>query len=187
MIFHIFLRGTSGGLSSLILNSGIIKSLNLEKEIFPVVATVAIGILAFVDVAVFFGLMSVFEFIPDWTIIFIPIILLLLIVLVLGMSYLLSIITVYVRDVQIMWTIFGHSLLFISPIFWRLDQVDGVLLQIQKINPLGQLIELAHSLVIYKQIPPVADWLYTTAIIFGIFFFGFFVFHKMEDKVAEKL
>jgi len=86
-----------------------------------------------------------------------------------------------------MWNIFVHALLFVSPIIWRLDQVDGILLLIQKVNPLGQLIEIAHSLVIYKQIPPLNEWLYTSIFILGIFFFGFFVFHKMEDKITEKL
>jgi len=140
MLFHIFSRGTSGGLTSLITNSGTIKSLKIKKEIFPIVATVTIGILAFVDVGVFFGLMPVFDFIPSWTIILLPITLVLLIILILGLSYIFSIITVYARDIQIMWPIFVHGLLFVSPIIWRLDQVDGILLHIQTVNPLGQLI-----------------------------------------------
>ena len=95
--------------------------------------------------------------------------------------------TVFVRDKQHIWNIFAHTLLFISPIFWYLKDVDGVLLVIQKINPLGQLIEIAHALVIYKQIPPLSDWLYTVAFVFAIFFVGYFVFHKFEHRVAEEL
>jgi len=187
MLFHIFARGTSGGLSSLIINAGTIKSIKIKKEFFPVVAIVAIGLLAFVDVGVFFGLMPVFQFIPIWTIILLPVVLVLLLLLILGLSYLLSIVTIYVRDVQIMWGIFVHSLLFISPIFWYVNQVEGILLQIQKINPLGQLIEIAHQLVISGQIPSWNDWLYTTVFVLAIFFFGYFVFHKFEDKITEKL
>jgi len=185
ILFHIFVRGTSGGLSSLMINSGIIQSINIRKEFFPVVSTVAIGLLAFVDVGVFFGLMPVFEFIPSLTIILLPVILLLLIILILGLSYILSIAAPYIRDVQLLWIIFTHSLLFVSPIFWHVDRVDGILLEIQKINPLGQLIEMAHVLVIDGQIPSLNEWLYTTSIIFGIFFVGYFVFNKKADKVAE--
>jgi len=186
MIFHIFSRGTSGGLTSLIINEGIIKSLNIRKEFFPVVATVAIGILAFVDLGVFFGLMPVFEFIPPWTIVFLPVVLALLFLLILGLSYILSIVSIFARDIQIVWTIFVHSLLFISPIFWYVDKVDGILLEIQKINPLGQLIEIAHTLVINGQIPPLNDWLYTTAIVLGLFFVGYLVFSKMQGRIVEK-
>ena len=187
MLFHIFARGTTGGLSSLITNSGIITSLNIRKEFFPVVSTVAVGLLAFVDVGVFFVLMIVFQFIPSWTIILLPIILFLLLLLILGLSYILSIATVYLRDVQIIWGIFAHSLLFVSPIFWYVDEVEGFLLHIHQINPLGQLIELAHKIVINGQIPPLQDWVYTTLFILSIFFVSYFVFHKFENQITEKL
>ena len=187
MFFHVFARGTSGGLVSLTINVGIIKSVKIRKEIFPVIATIAIGLLAFVDVGVFFGLMPIFQFIPTWTIILLPLPLALLLILILGLSYILSIITVYVRDMQFFWSIFVHSLLFVSPIFWYLDKVDGILLQIQQLNPLGQLIEISHKLVIDGQIPPLNEWLYTTFFVFSIFLLGYLIFKKFEHKTAEVL
>jgi len=187
MLFHIFAKGTSGGLSSLTTNAGIIKSLNVNKEFFPVVATIAIGILAFVDVGVFFGLMPVFQFVPSWTIILLPIPLILLGILILGLSYFLSVINVFVKDVQPLWSIFVHALLFLSPIFWRLENVEGFLLQIQAINPLGQLIEIAHKLVINGQVPSFNEWIYTTTYVIVILFLGYFVFQKFQNKIVEEL
>jgi len=116
-----------------------------------------------------------------------PLPMILVLILVLGFSYLLSIINVFVRDIQNIWIIISHSLLFISPIFWHLKEVDGILLQIQSINPLGQIIEIAHSLVIYGGIPPISDWIYTTIFVFAIFFFGYAVFHRLENKITEEL
>jgi len=187
MLFHIFTRGTSGGLISLTINGGIIKSINVNREFFPVVATIAIGLLAFVDVGVFFSLMPIFEFVPSWTIILLPIPLILLIFLILGLSYFLSAINVFVRDIQPLWTIIVYSLLFLSPIFWRIDDVHGILLQVQKINPLGQLIEISHKLVINGEIPSLNDWIYTTFFILAIFFLGYLVFQKLDKKIVEEL
>jgi len=187
MFFHIFSRGTAGGLTSLITASGIIKSLNVNREFFPVVATVAIGILAFVDIGVFLGLFPIFQFIPSWTIILLPIPLFLLIILILGITYFLSALNIFVRDIQSLWTILTYTLLFLSPIFWRLDQVSGFLLQIQNINPLGLLIEIAHKLVINGEIPLFNEWAYASLWVFGIFFFGYFIFRKLENKIVEEL
>ena len=187
LFYHIFSRGTSGGLVSLIMNRGILQSVNIRRAFFPVVATVAIGILAFVDLGVFFGVMPIFQFIPSWTIVLLPIPLFLLLVLILGISFLLSVVNVYIRDISNIWAILIHTLLFVSPIFWRLEEADGILLQIHKINPLGQLIDISHKLVIDGQIPPLYDWIYTTLFIFGIFALGFFVFHKLQDRVVEDL
>jgi len=187
LIYQIFARGTSGGITSLTGNSSILQSLNIRKELFPVITTVAITLLAFVQVGVFFGLMPIFNFVPGWTIILIPIPIILVFFLVLGTTYLLSIINVYVRDVQQLWQIFVHALLFISPIFWYVDEVKGILLEIHKINPLGQLIEISHKLVISQEIPPLSDWLYTSFLIFLIFIVGYVVFQKLESKVIEEL
>jgi len=187
MFFHIFGRGTSGGLSSLLSNGGILKSLKFNREFFPVVATLASGLLAFVDVGVFFGLMPIFQFVPPWTIILIPLPLILLVILVLGLSYLLSVIAVFVKDILPLWTIFVHALLFLSPIFWHLKDVEGFLLQIQAINPLGQIIELSHKLVLDGQIPSLTEWAYTTIYVIVILFVGYTAFHKFENKIVEEL
>jgi len=185
MIFHIFVRGTFGGLGSIISNESIILSSNIKTEFFPVVSSIAVGILAFVDIGVFFALMPVFQFIPSWTIILLPIPLILLFFLILGLSYFLSIATVFVRDIQLFWGIFTHSLLFLSPIFWSVKDVGGILLQIQAINPLGQIIEIAHNIVIDGQIPAYGDLLYTTIFVAAIFFFGYTVFYKFERSITE--
>jgi ABC-type polysaccharide/polyol phosphate export permease len=187
MLYHIFARGTSGGLTSLVTNRGAIQSLNIKKEFFPFVATVTIGILAFVDIGVFFGLMPLFQFVPSWTLILLPIPLFLLIVLILGFSYLLSIINTFVRDIQQIWSIVVHVLLFISPIFWELENAGKFLKDIQTINPLGQLIEISHKLVIDGEIPPLNEWIYSTVFVFSIFLVGFFIFKRFENKIAEEL
>jgi len=187
MLYHIFVTGTSGGLASLTTNAGIIKSLNIKREFFPVVATAAIGLLAFVDVGVFFGLMPIFNFIPSWTIILIPIPIFMVLFLILGLSYLLSIATVFSRDIAYIWAILVRTLIFISPIFWYLKDVDGILLFIHKINPLGQIIEITHQLVIDGNVPTLDEWAYTTSFVLAILFVGYFVFRKLEDRVVEEL
>jgi len=187
MIYHIFVKGTYEGLVSLTSNAGILQSLNIKRDFFPIVATTSTGILAFVDIGVFFALMPVFNFVPTWTIILLPIPLILTLILVLGLSYFLSIVSIFVPDIRYIWSILLHALLFASPIFWKIDEADGILLQIQKINPVGQLIELSHKVVIDGEVPPLSDWLYTTFFVLGIFVVGYVVFHKLQDKIMEEL
>jgi len=44
-IYHIFVRGTAGGLASLRSNRGVLESLNIRKEFFPVATTAATSLL----------------------------------------------------------------------------------------------------------------------------------------------
>lgn len=184
MIYHTFLRGTIGGLISLKTNQPILSSHNIRREFFPVSATISTAILLFVEVAVFFGLMLFFNFIPGITIVLLPVVLFLLLVLILGLSYILSITFIYIRDIQPLWIVFTQLLFFLSPIFWYLKDVDGFILEIQKINPVGQLIELGHKIV-FGELPSIDEWLYTAAIVFGILFVGYALFQRFEKNVVE--
>jgi len=192
IIYHIFIRGTMGGLASLRSNRAIIESQNIPREFFPVSSTLATAILMIVQLTVFFSLMPFFEFIPGLTIVFLPIVLLLLIILVLGITYILSIINVYIRDIFPIWGIIVHALFFVTPIIWYISEIDKrgmgeILLTIHQLNPIGQIVELAHNLVVFQKIPPINDWIYATVFSFGVLFFGFWLFKKYEKRVVEEL
>jgi len=99
----------------------------------------------------------------------------------------LSIVHVYVRDIQTIWGVGVHALFFLSPIFWYLEDAKGIVLGIHSINPVGQIIELAHQIVVFNKIPPLEDWLYVTLFVFGFLFVGYAIFHKYEKRVTEEL
>jgi len=108
-----------------------------------------------------------------------------MLVLVLGLSYLLSILFVYIRDIQPLWSVFSYALFFVSPVFWHLNEVDGILKQVHFFNPLGRIIELAHN-VVFNEIPSVEDTVITVLYVVGIFFVGYYIFQKYENKIAEE-
>ena len=186
VLYHAFVRGTQGGMLSLKENGVILNSLSIKRELFPVTATTTSALLLFLEIGVFFGFMPFVGFIPFTTIVLLPLVLILLLFLILGISYLLSIIYAYARDIQPLWGVFMTAVFFLSPIFWYLEDAGGLVLEIQKINPLGQLIEITHQIV-FGQVPPLEEWLYTLAIIIGIFFVGYTVFQKFEKKILEKM
>jgi ABC-type polysaccharide/polyol phosphate export permease len=187
ILYHIFSRGTLSGLSSLQTNKGIIQSFHMKYEFFPVTVSLATAILVTVQMGVFFALMLFFQYIPPITIVAFPLILLLLITLITGLTYILSIAFVYFKDIQPIWGVIVHAFFFVSPIFWYVKDAHEILQLLFAINPIGQIIELAHSLVIYGLIPPMQDWLYTSVIVGGIFFGGYFIFQKFEKRISEEI
>lgn len=187
VLYHIFSRGTLSGMTSLRMNAGIIKSINLKREFFPTASTLSSALLAVVEIGVLLSLMPVFKFVPTFTILLIPLPLILLLIFILGLSYLLAIINIFFKDIQTIWAVIVQTLLFISPVFWYLSEVDGLLLGIQYLNPVGQIIEFNHQLVVLGKIPAITDWLYTTSFVFATLIIGFGVFKKLESKISEEL
>jgi ABC-type polysaccharide/polyol phosphate export permease len=183
-MYHIFARGTLGGLGSIVNNLGLIQSINLNKEIFPVSHTLSVTLLTIIEMGVFLMLLPFFNFIPSWNIVLLIFPVILLLGLILGLSYFLSVIYVRIKDAQILWTIFIQALFFVSPIFWYLSEVEGILTEIHKINPLGQIIELTHG-VVFGNIPSLNDWLYSLGMVSVIILIGYFTFQKYQKNIIE--
>jgi len=187
VFYYAFLRGSQGGLMSLRSNAPIMSSINIKKEFFPVANTITSLLQLFVELGVLFSIMLLLQFIPPATIIFLPIVVVLLLMLILGMSYLLSILYVYVQDIHPVWNVFAHALFFITPLFWYLEDTGGILLEIHRINPLGQIIELAHKIIVYGEIPSLYEWSYSFLLVLIILIIGFVVFTKFEKRVVESI
>ncbi len=186
IFYHLFNKGTMGGLVSLRSNQGILKSLSLNRIFFPIVSSTATAILMIVELAVFFTIMPFVGFTPSWTLILFPLTITLLLSLILGLSFFLSILYIRVPDIQPFWSVLVFAILFISPVFWSVDEASDFLLSIQQINPIGQIIELNHQLV-FHEIPAIEDWLYTSTIVFSILGLGYAFFKKFESNVVEEL
>jgi len=186
VLYHSFSRSSIAGLGSVRQNYLILSSININKEFFPVTAAITSGILLAIEIGVFFGLMLFFNFIPSYTIFLFPIVAVLLWLLILGISYILSIVNVYFSDIQPFWGIMTTVLFFISPIFWRLDDAGGIVLEIHKINPLGHIIELSHKIV-FGEIPPFTEWLYASIFVLSLVMGGFLLFKKFEKNILENI
>ena len=186
IFYHLFTKGTMTGLTSIRNNQGILKSLAINKNIFPIIAVTTTTLLLIVEIGIFFGIMSFVSFVPSWTLIMMPFVIILLLVLILGLSYLLSVLYVKIPDIQPIWTILMYALLFVSPIFWSIDQANDTLLTIQQINPLGQIIELSHKIV-FNEVPIIEDWIKTSLIVSTILIVGYAFFRKFEKTIVEEL
>jgi len=186
IFYHLFSKGTMAGLVSLRSNQGILKSLSLNRIFFPTVSTTATAILMMVELGVFFSIMPFVGFTPSWTLLLFPLTIILLLSLILGLSFFLSILYIRVPDIQPFWTVLVFAILFVSPVFWSVDQASGVLLSIQQVNPIGQIIELSHQLV-FHEIPVLEDWAYTSTIVFSILGLGSIFFKKFENNIVEGL
>ena len=122
-----------------------------------------------------------------------PLLLVELLMLIIGLSLLLSSLFVYYRDVGHIWEICTLVLFYGSAIVYPfvLFQQHHVAV-IAGLNPLAQIVEdLRHALV-----TPGAPWtmtllggLYAVPVLLsvGVFVLGFYVFHRLTPRFAENL
>ena len=133
------------------------------------------------------GIIKQVYFVPSITILVLPGILILLFVLALGISLFLSVLNVRFRDIQSVWGIVTYAGFFLTPVIYNIDVFPEDIQRILLINPVAQLLEMAHQTVLYGTLPSLENAGYTIGVIFGILILGFLTFRHYQFKVIEEL
>ena len=135
-----------------------------------------------------FGIfMGIFRFIPPSTIILLPLVLFLEFLLVLGLSFPLSVLNIRYRDIQFIWKVVLQVGFFMTPIFYKIDILPQAVKQILMFSPLVQIFNMAHDLAIYNTFPStlsIGIAVITTLVVLAV---GYGIFKKIQSRVIEDL
>lgn len=187
ILFYMFTRGTMMGLTSISSNAHIIMNLRIPKIILPLSYNLAAFIMMLFDFSIFFVYMIVTQFLPPITIILLPVFMILAFLLSVGISLPLSILSVKLKDLNYIWILVTNVVIFLSPIFWRLDSMPQTIREILQYSPWVQLITMAQDVTIYNKLPDAMMFLYVTSFVFVVLALGVLIFKKFENKVTEFL
>jgi ABC-2 type transport system permease protein len=119
-----------------------------------------------------------------------------LLILVLGLSMLLSSLFVFFRDLGHIWEILSLVLFYGSAVVFPFELIQTHSLKLADLagmNPIAQIItDLRHVLVSPEHIPSMASLIGPLAYVpigisIAVFILGFAVFHKLTPKFAESL
>ncbi|HIU51966.1 MAG TPA: ABC transporter permease [Candidatus Merdicola faecigallinarum] len=116
-----------------------------------------------------------------------PVILLVQYVLLLGISFIVSSITVYFRDLEHIIGVILMAAFYGTPIVYRLEDLPHNLQMLMQINPMTHIINAYRDIFYYQQMPnmKVLGILFVGAIILTII--GYFIFKKLQKGFAEEL
>ncbi len=187
VMWNFFVRATGMGLNCFIMKAGIITKTFFPREILPLSSCITALLMSLFEFIVLIIFFIAFNFIPAQTIIFLPLLLILEFILALGISMFLSVLNVRYRDIQYIWGVVTTAGFFAVPIFYTLDFIPENIKPIYLLNPMAQIIDMSHNLVMYNIIPDIWTIGYTILATCVIFVIGFFVFKFLQAKVVEEL
>jgi ABC-type polysaccharide/polyol phosphate export permease len=185
IMIQFFSRSTTQGMFSLFLKKPIILSINIPKMIFPFSSVLTQLWMFLIEISILFIFIIYFNLEISLSYIFLIPIFGLLIVLTIGISILLSVVVSYLRDFQTVWSIITMSLIFITPVFWNVSDMPKEISDVFLLNPLASLMEMAHQIILFNEVPSSFDIFYTSSISFGVLFLALFIFKKTEKKLVE--
>ena len=122
-----------------------------------------------------------------WTFWMLPIVLLPLIVLAMGISWLLASLGVFLRDIGQTMGLIATMLLFLSPIFYPISALPESFHGVIHANPLTFIIEQTRIVLIEGRLPDMVGLLSYLAVALVVAWFGFAWFQKTRKGFADVL
>ena len=168
-------------------NVNYVKKVIFPLEILPIIALVATLFHSLVSMCVLLLAFFIFNGYLNWTIFYVPIVLLPMIILTAGLSWMLSALGVYLRDIGQTIVIITTILMFLSPVFYPITAVPEQFRPIIMANPLTFIIEQVRDVLIWGNQP---NW--TGLAVYGIIsllvaWSGYSFFQKIRKGFADVL
>jgi lipopolysaccharide transport system permease protein len=140
-------------------NKSYVKKIQFPLEILAYVAVITAlfsfvinSIIVLIANWIFFGTINA-------AVLYLPILILPLVFLCLGFSWIVSAIGVYFRDLRHIINVVILMFLFLTPIFYPLEAVPLEYASIIKINPMASIVENLRGLIFFNITPAIVPWL----------------------------
>jgi lipopolysaccharide transport system permease protein len=187
IVFNLFSEVINKAPVLIIGNINYVKKIIFPLEILPYVALVSSIFQLFASIVVWLVFYVVFFGIPPITILLLPIALIPLILLILGSSWILASLGVYIRDTPQFVAIGITIMMFLSPIFYSASSIPIEYRQILQFNPLTFSIETARNLMIWGGSINWMNWMRQAIFSVAVFWVGYTWFQKTKGGFADVL
>jgi len=187
IVFNLFSECFTRAPSLILAHVNYVKKVVFPLEILPVAVLGAALFHTAVSTLVWACAYSLFFGLPHPTLLLLPVVLSPLCLVIIGVSWMLAALGVYLRDVTQFVGVVNTVLMFLSAIFYPLDALPGFMKKIAVLNPLVIPIEQARNVMYWGKLP---DWwqlgIYCIASVVCAWL-GFVFFQKARKGFADVL
>lgn len=185
MVFNVFAECVNRAPALIISNVNYVKKVVFPLEILPWVT---------MGSALFHGAVSllvwlIFDFIAfglpgPWSFA-LPLVVLPLMLVTMGISWLLASLGTYLRDMIQMISLVTTALMFLSPIFYPMTSVPEIYRPYFMANPLTLTVVQVRDVLVWNKAPDWSLLAYATLITIAFAWLGFLVFQKTRKGFAD--
>lgn len=158
----------------------------LPRAVLPIVSVVV----PLVDVVLALPillLLAVLEKGLEWTVVLTPLLVVLQLVLMAGIAWLVSSVTVFFRDVPNLTQVALQILFYMTPVFYGLHKVPEEYQGILEANPMTTLVEGYRAALLGDPWPSAGHFAYVIALAVVLSVVGFLTFQRLSRNFADAL
>ncbi len=183
-----FMSGAiQGGGQSLILSEGFLKKVYVPKLLFPVIFVTTETINFIFSLTALYILALILGSPLTWRVVLLPLALAITYIFVLGFVTLLSVASVYFRDLTQIVGVLFQALFYLVPIIYPIEMVPAEFRGLFYYNPFYYFIILFRKIIYGEQVMYFSDWGIPLAIAVVFFAIGAFFLMKHDRDIIYRL
>lgn len=168
-------------------NSNFVKKIIFPLEILPVITIASALFHATVSTLVLLVFVLAVNHQLSITVLYIPLIIMPLVLITLGLSWIFTSLGVFIRDIGQITSIITMVMMFLAPVFYPITAVPEGLRPIIMANPLTFIIEQARNVLVWGRSPNWLGLLLYTLASMAVVWLGYFWFQKTRKGFADVL
>lgn len=182
LVFSYFSESTGQGMQSLMGNAAIFTKVNVPKYLFLFSKNVQTLINFGLTLIVFFVFCIFDKIIFTWKFILLLYPIACLVLFNIGVGLILSALFVFFRDIQYLWSVFTHLLMYMSAIFYTIDHYSYAVQCAFLLNPMYLFIRYFRKIVIDATIPTIWFHLLMLADVLIVLGIGCWMYKKHNHR-----
>ena len=187
MVFNLFSECINRAPSLILANVNYVKKVVFPLEILPWVAMGSALFHFFISLSVWLTAYAILFGMPHLSALLLPLVVAPLVLLIMGLTWALSALGVYLRDVAQLTGTATTVLMFLSPIFYPISALPEKYRSLLMLNPLGPAIEQAREVLFWGKPPSITILIIYYALAALVAWLGFAWFQKTRKGFADVL
>jgi ABC-2 type transport system permease protein len=185
--YLVFNQTVSQSINSIRSSATLVGKVVFPLEILPLTRALTVQVDKLFGIAVLVVVVAVLEHRLQWTLLFLPLIIVLQLVFVMGLSYLGAVVGTYFPDIRGALNAIMRGLFFVTPVIWPAERVPENLRWLVDYNPLAFLVQAYRDLILEGTFPDPSLLLYFAIVSGALLVGGFCLFVRYKQNFADLL
>ena len=182
LVYSYFNESTSQGMTSLMSNASIFTKVNVPKYLFLFSKNVQTLINFGLTLCVFFIFCILDKITFTWRFVLLIYPIFGLLLFNLGVGLILSALFVFFRDIQYLWSVFTLLLMYMSAIFYTIDNYSATVQNLFLLNPVYLFIRYFRIIVLEANVPTLQFHLMILVYVLAVLRLGFWMYKHYNTR-----
>jgi ABC-type polysaccharide/polyol phosphate export permease len=185
--FWAFNDAVSRSINSIKSNTGLVQRVVFPLEILPLTTSITLLMDKLFGLGMLIVVVAVMVQRLEWTILLLPLVMVVQLLFTMGVSYLFAVIGTYMPDIRETLRSFTRVLFFITPIVWPPERIPESARFLVTYNPLAVLVGAYRDLVLEGRIPDLHSALWFSIFSVVLCIVGLTIFVRVKHNFADLL